>query len=206
MNNYSYAQVCQDRFALNLIGNNGYFLDIGCGWDHLGINSNTILLEEHGWSGIGIDGDKTQFSRRQSYTTSFDKTKLVLGMLPNINLLEVLKSLNAPKIIDYVSIDTDPSSMVSLVCFPFDEYEFKVLTFEHDKYVSGELQQIASYDLLSKKGYFRLCKDIRVPEFMGEGRYFEDWWINPKYFSSDFIKNNIFEKVLGCYVVQNIKK
>lgn len=205
MSNYSYSQVFQDRFALTLIGDNGFFLDIGCGWDHLGINSNTMLLEQHGWSGIGIDGDPTQFSRRKSFTTS-NNTTLVLGMLPEVDLPNVLKSLNAPKVIDYLSVDTDPSSMISLVCFPFDDYEFKVLTFEHDKYAGGEPQQIESYELLTSKGYHRLCTDVRVPESMGEGKYFEDWWINPKYFTEEFIKNNTFEKVLGSYIIENIKK
>ena len=203
MSTHSYSQVYQDRFALTLVGDNGYFLDIGCGWDHHGINSNTILLEQHGWTGIGIDGDQVAFSRRQSIPT---KSNLFFGILPDVSLLDILKVYKAPKVIDYVSVDTDPSSMVSLVCFPFEEYEFKVMTFEHDKYNGGEQQQIDSYELLTSKGYIRLCKDVRVPENMGDGKYFEDWWINPKYFSQEFIKNNTFEKVLGSYIVENIKK
>lgn len=198
----SYSQVCQDRFVLSLIKEPGYFLDIGCGWDHNGINSNSLLLEESGWTGIGIDGDTKGFSRRKAISS---KGVLVKGVLPEVDLKELLDSNNAPKVIDYVSIDTDPSSMISLVCFPFDEYEFKIMTFEHDRYIRGLQQQVESYQLLINKGYIRLCKDVRVPEFMGEGKYFEDWWINPKYFSEEFIKNNYFEKQLGCYIADNIK-
>lgn len=198
----SYSQVCQDRFVLSLIKEPGYFLDIGCGWDHNGINSNSLLLEESGWTGIGVDGDPTAFSRRQRLPSN---GVLVLGILPDVDLKSLLDSNNAPKVIDYVSVDTDPSSMVSLVCFPFDDYEFKVMTFEHDKYNGGEQQQYDSYDLLTSKGYIRLCKDVRVPESMGDGKYFEDWWINPKYFSEEFIKNNYFEQQLGCYIADNIK-
>lgn len=199
----TYSQVHQDRFALKLIGKNGYFLDIGCGWDHSGMNSNTFLLEENGWTGICIDGHAPSLENRKYVAKS---ANCVVAKLPQDSLLEILKKYEAPKTIDYISLDIDPSSIVGLESFPFEEYEFKVMTFEHDSYSAGQDQKEKSYQILSSKGYYRLCDNIRVPESMGEGKYFEDWWINPKYFSQEFIQNNTFEKVLGSYVVENIKK
>jgi len=199
----TYAQVCQDQFALTLIGKNGYFLDLGAGWDHSGINSNTVLLEENDWSGICIEG------HGPSHALRLEKAKqaLVLNVfIPDTQIIDILKNNNAPKIIDYISVDIDPMSMIALNNFPFDEYEFKVMTFEHDSYRNGPEQKNQSHSLLTEKGYICLCNDIQVPEGMGETNYFEDWWINPKYFSEEFISNNTFNQKSGKYIIENIKK
>jgi hypothetical protein len=51
----------------------------------------------------------------------------------------------------------------------------------------------------------RLCNNVNVPEAMGIGLYFEDWWVNPKYFSKEFIENNTFDGQLGTYITSNIR-
>jgi hypothetical protein len=126
-------------------------------------------------------------------------------MIPQTTIKSILDSNNAPKVIDYVSIDTDPSSMIALNNFPFGEYEFKVMTFEHDLYNGNDIQKILSYELLSSKGYVRLCNNVNIPEELGVGLYFEDWWVNSKYFSKEFIENNSFENDLGRNIVNKIQ-
>ena len=126
--------------------------------------------------------------------------------IPQTQIVDILKDNNAPKVIDYVSVDIDPMSMIGLNNFPFDEYEFKVMTFEHDTYRNGPEQKELAYALLTEKGYVRLCNNVNVPEAQGVGLYFEDWWVNPKYFSEEFIANNQFDKCLGPYIIENIKK
>jgi hypothetical protein len=199
----TYSQVCQDLFALTLIGRNGYFLDLGAGWDHSGVNSNSLLLEEYGWNGICVEGDELSSIRRK---TAAKRAKIMNVYIPQTDLRDILRDNNAPKVIDYVSVDIDPMSMIGLNNFPFDEYDFKVMTFEHDTYRNGPEQKELSYALLTEKGYVRLCNDVNVPEAQGVGLYFEDWWINPKYFSEEFIANNQFDKCLGPYIIENIKK
>jgi hypothetical protein len=201
-NEKSYSQVCQDRFVLKLIGRNGFFFDLGAGWDHSRINSNTLLLEEYGWDGISIDGNMDHATRRNEKSI---RSTTIVCKIPETTIKEILDEQNAPKIIDYVSIDIEPVSMIGLENFPFDDYEFKVLTFEHDSYVAGQQKKEESYKLLTEKGFIRLCDNVRVPESMGPNLYFEDWWINPKYFSKEFIENNTFEMKLGSYIVSNIK-
>lgn len=203
INNKSYSQVCQDRFALTLIGKNGYFLDLGAGWDHSGLNSNTLLLEENGWNGICVDANPNSASRRREAAIG---ASVVTTMIPQTSIKSLLDSHSAPKVIDYISVDIDPNSVVALENFPFDEYEFKVMTFEHDAYAAGTRQKDLAYEILSNKGYYRLCDNVNVPESQGLGLYFEDWWINPKYFSEDFINKNTFEKALGPDIIKNIKK
>jgi FkbM family methyltransferase len=49
-----------------------------------------------------------------------------------ISLKDLLKKYNAPKIIDYLSIDTEGSEYLILSHFDFSEYSFKVITVEHN--------------------------------------------------------------------------
>jgi hypothetical protein len=62
----SYAQASQDLFVHSLLGDKGYFLDIGAGWDSYGLNSNSLYLEEQGWTGICIEGDLESANKRKS--------------------------------------------------------------------------------------------------------------------------------------------
>lgn len=191
----SYSQVCQDLFVYSLIGTDGFFLDIGAGWDDSSINSNTYLLEElYRWNGICIDSNEKHLSNRKNVSV---RSKNICCKIPDTSIKDILDNNNAPKIIDYVSLDIDPYSIIGLQNFPFDEYEFKVLTFEHDLYVNGPDQKHDGYKILQSHGYVRLCENIRVPDSMGEGKYFEDWWINPKYFSENFIQHNTFKNERG---------
>lgn len=198
----SYAQVCQDLFALKLIGTNGFFLDLGAGWDEFSVNSNTVLLEEFGWDGISVEGNIDNAHRRNSRAI---KSTTICTYIPDTTIKEILDEHNAPTVIDYVSIDIEPMSITALNNFPFDEYEFKVLTFEHDLYASNSFQKDEAYKLLTERGYFRLCNNVNVPEAMGLGLYFEDWWINPKHFSKEFIENNTFDGQLGTHITSNIR-
>lgn len=198
----TYSQVNQDRFALKLIGKGGYFLDIGAGWDYSGVNSNTLLLEQNGWSGICVEGDHASAERRSSKKGPRCVVENVY--IPQTTILELLQRNNAPKVIDYVNIDIEPSSLTGLENFPFDQYDAKVITFEHDLYRLGPEQKETAYNILTNHGYVRLCENINVPEAQGVGLYFEDWYINPKYFSNDFIQANQFKDCHGSHIIDNL--
>jgi hypothetical protein len=64
----------------------------------------------------------------------------------------VLRSVGAPRTIDYWSLDTEGSELALLRCFPFDEYRLRVLTVEHNNGAARE--QIRS--LLETRGYVRI--------------------------------------------------
>jgi hypothetical protein len=202
----TYSQVYQDQFALKLIGNDGFFVDIGAGFDHTGINSNTLLLEEAGWKGVCIDGDPASATNRRNVSINSD---VLTVLIPQTELRDIFNFYEVPNVIDYISLDIDPTSIVGLENFPFDSYEFKIMTFEHDFYAGGNESKTKSYDILSSKGYIRLCDDVKAPNgslgLWDDTNYFEDWWINPKYFSNEFISNNYFEKCTGLHIIENIK-
>jgi len=199
----SYSQVFQDVFVHTLIGDTGYFLDLGAGDPEGGLNSNTLLLEQKGWDGICVDGHAHHIKNRVDASI---RSSAVCAFVPQTTIKEILDNHNAPKVLDYVSVDIEPVSITALHNFPFEEYEFKVMTFEHDLYLRGPAQKIESHDILTRKGYVLLCNNVNVPDVLGFGKYFEDWWVNPKYFSEEFIQTNQFDSELGRNIVTNIRK
>ena len=56
---------------------------------------------------------------------------------------------NAPKIIDYMSVDTEGSELDILFDFPFDVYKFNFISIEHN--YGSNRQKLRN--LLRKNGY-----------------------------------------------------
>jgi FkbM family methyltransferase len=80
------------------------------------------------------------------------------------SLLDLLKKYDAPKEIDYLSIDTEGSEFDILSAFDFDAYKIKVITCEHN--FTPMREEI--YKLLTSKGYTR-----KHTEFSR----FDDWYV-----------------------------
>ena len=73
-----------------------------------------------------------------------------------ISLLDLLKKYQAPKFIDYLSIDTEGSEFEILNAFNFNEYTFGIITVEHNFTFRRDM----IYELLTKNGYVRKHEDI----------------------------------------------
>jgi len=81
-----------------------------------------------------------------------------------ISLNDLLKKYNAPKNIDYLSIDTEGSEYEILSHFDFSQYSFGVITCEHNYTPMRE----KLYSLLTQNGYRRVFEDLDL---------FDDWYI-----------------------------
>ena len=81
-----------------------------------------------------------------------------------IALLDLLDKFEAPKLIDYLSIDTEGSEYEILKNFDFDKYKFRVITCEHNH--TSMRQKI--FDLLTNNGYVRKFEEISK---------FDDWYV-----------------------------
>ncbi|MGX9356906.1 FkbM family methyltransferase [Roseobacteraceae bacterium S113] len=81
-----------------------------------------------------------------------------------ISLSDMLKKHNAPKEIDYLSIDTEGSEFEILNSFDFDEYDIKVITCEHNFTPMRE----KVYSLLTGNGYKRKYSEYSQ---------FDDWYV-----------------------------
>jgi hypothetical protein len=190
MNIKTYADTFQDAFALQLLGQNKFYLDIGCSD---GINkSNSLLLEENGWDGILIDYghqqiDSCRQSRKSKNVFCFDATD-------GSKILEALEQSNCPNNIDYFSLDIDHPSFTCLQNFPLSKYRFKFMTFEHDIYAprSDTIERKEKTPILLQKfGYTRFIDNIHI---YGHGPY-EDWYISNEY--TDII--NLFKDQSNIY-------
>lgn len=83
-----------------------------------------------------------------------------------ISLLDLLDKYRAPKIVDYLSIDTEGSEYEILSHFDFDRYQFRVITCEHSFMAKRE----RIFSLMTEKGYVR--KFERLSDF-------DDWYVKP---------------------------
>lgn len=177
--NDKYSGGGQDIFAMEVFGENyqGTFIDIGA---REPINhNNSFMLEEHGWKGWALDiGDyveqwstqrKTPFictdALEYDFKSAFDENKL-----------------SSP--IDYLSIDIegDGGRFKCLQKVFESEFEFKVITIEHDSYRGYEKsERTPQRKFLNGEGYILVVQDDDC----------EDWWINPKYIKEEQYKKFI---------------
>ena len=69
------------------------------------------------------------------------------------------------------------------------DYTFKIITIEHDAYLGDNFitkEQIPQRELLKSKGYQLICSDVSHAK--NPDLFFEDWWVDPKYFQeSDLV-------------------
>ncbi len=81
-----------------------------------------------------------------------------------ISLLDLLKSHNAPKLIDFLSIDTEGSEFEILKNFDFQSYRFGAICVEHN--FAETREKINA--LLVANGYTQVHKDLSD---------FDDWYV-----------------------------
>lgn len=169
----TYSQSGQDLFVSSLLDltQPRFFFDIGC-YLPAEIN-NTYLLEQIGWKGVALDiEDHSNIWKQRS-------TPFILGDATSYDYQKLITDYQMPKIVDYLSLDIEGSGLrfKALDRIMQFNFEFKIITIEHDIYREyGDSERKPQRDLLSKLGYELLCANV-----MASGNPFEDWWVNPKY-------------------------
>ena len=178
MNFYSDAR--QDQFVANLLEfkRDGFYIDIGASHP-IGAN-NSFFFESLGWKGICVECKMEpwifMFKQR---TCNFINTDALI-----LDYEKILSNMNAPRDIDYLSVDIDQLSYDALIRMPFDKYRFKTITIEHDAYIHGDLYKNKQKEFLTKLGYEIICENVFVQQ-QGHDKPncpFEDWWIYPEFF------------------------
>lgn len=188
----TYSQAHQDIFVLTLLKNPGYFIDFGC--NHPIIINNTYLLEKNGWQGLLIDMDAECIGLCKQQRSS---TALCIN-LNSIDLKSLFEEHNVPKVIDYISLDVDDSTTHVLNHFPYNEYRFKIMTFEHDAYRRGDTLRGPSRQIFNHHGYQLVCGDIK-----NNGNSYEDWYVDPKYFNQSEILKYSFDSIEHTEIFKN---
>lgn len=176
------SQCNQDKFVIqNLALKNGFWLDIGCRCPIEG-NNTYILEKEHQWQGVSIDFDESQIRLWEGVRKT---ENLILADALKIDYEKILEKAIAPPVIDYLTIDLEPPCVTLNVLskIPFNKYEFKVITFEHDGYREESKTcsvKENSRDFFLKLGYRKVSDQI-VESYHKNLSNAEDWYINPKY-------------------------
>jgi hypothetical protein len=185
-----YADCRQDEFTAKIFDfkKEGNFLDIGSA--HAINSNNTFFFDSIGWNGVCVELNS---SYNQSYSNRNAKYLNQDAVL--IDYEQLFKETYNSKFIDYMSLDIDQLSTVVLQKLPFDEYEFGVITIEHDFYLYGDKFKSKQIEILNEKGYYLVCENVYVEMVGHPGRIeaFEDWWVNPKYFDQ-FLLDKIKSK------------
>ena len=95
---------------------------------------------------------------------------------------KLLEDTNAPKEIDYLSIDIEGEEYNVLSCFDFDKWFIKTITLEHNLYVDGPKNKDLLHKLLTEKGFIRVIDNVvcldRSPHVYNQP--YEDWYVNSK--------------------------
>ena len=175
----TYAALQQDFFAcvMNSRKKGGVYVDIGCRDPYIG-NNTWFLEENYGWRGISLDivDYSNAWRERESVFIQSDALK--------DDMLQIFKKNNLPKVIDYLTHDIEGNGdrYQSLIRLPFDDYEFKVITIEHDAYRGYiETERNPQRIFLKSRGYKLISSNVKS----WAGDVMEDWWINPKYVDSE---------------------
>jgi hypothetical protein len=158
----SFSQVGQDSIILDLLGPDGYFIDLAAN-DALDL-TNTLALERKGWTGLCVEPNPVYW-----YGLSHRRCTVV-GALVSGTISEQVKvkfrgvfggivgKFNVPHIIDYLSLDVEGSEYEIMKDFPFKDYTFKVLTVERPN------KKLKS--LLSENGYIYLAELANWGEYL----------------------------------------
>tara|TARA_X000000950_G_scaffold135297_1_gene168408 strand:- start:168 stop:791 length:624 start_codon:yes stop_codon:yes gene_type:complete len=170
-----FSQSGQDQFAYNLSGDNGFYLEIGA--HHPLINSNTYKLEVNcSWKGVSIEYDET-------YKKSWDKcierkNPILWNDAFKINYIDIRNKFFMPNRINYLSCDIEPpeNTFNILTKIINEGLEFDFISYEHDKYNSGDKYEVLSEKFLLSKNYKISIKDVYSRS--KKHKIYETWFIN----------------------------
>jgi len=181
----NFSQVYQDMFILSILNGkrNGTFLEVG-GCDPYWGNNTATLEHDFDWKGVSIELDEKYV---ESYRNSRPRVALYNQDAITTDYRSLLKNHFEDKVIDYLQMDIDPpiNTFKCLHQIPFDEYKFRVITYEHD-YSTDMTREIRkkSREFLRSKGYLLIVDDISPDGFWN----FEDWWVHPDLVDPELLK------------------
>lgn len=131
-------------------------IDTDCVWS----DSTSVLtfneVETAEYSTINSYSDQDSHGRHRHGGKTYD--------VKTISLNDLLEKHNAPREIDYLSIDTEGSEFEILSHFDFSKHTFQVITCEHNHTPMRE----KIFELLAGQGYTRVYQDLSL---------FDDWYI-----------------------------
>lgn len=134
-------------FHQNILDNRNCHIKKKCVWKNSGASLSFRECE------IGELSTLSQFKKDDLHHDFRTVSKEYI--VETISLNDLLSKYDAPKIIDYLSIDTEGSEFEILNAFNFEKNCFRVITCEHNFSTREKI-----YNLLSSKGYRRVFENL----------------------------------------------
>ena len=150
--------VCEPNkfYQPDLFKNRTCHIDFNCVYNQTGTTIPFYEVDQQDLSTISTYSDKDHHREARTSRKEYD--------VEIITLKDLMDKYNAPKIIDYLSIDTEGSEYTILSNYDFSRL-FKVITVEHN-HVEDNRNKI--YSLLTEKGYERIPTEFSS---------FDDWYV-----------------------------
>ena len=174
---FEYSEAGQDIFALNLIGKNGTYLEVGGFKPKL--DSNTYILEtQNNWRGITIEFKKELQSLWSSCKER--KNRIYFEDALKFDYKTALEENNLPLHLNYLSCDIDPRDKTfdALKKILKEGLSFDFISFEHDDYTSDVSYHKLVSEYLIPKGYKIAVNNIYPKN--KKNKIFETWFVNSK--------------------------
>ena len=147
------SQLGQDDKCLEFLKGKreGYFVDIGA-FDGLDLSNTKKLEYEYGWKGICVEPINEMYEIcKDNRPNSICINKCIYDENTSVNFnTKLLDEADAPKIMDFLSLDTEGSELKILQSLDHSKYKFRFITVEHN-YNTEPRKCI--YDELLNNGY-----------------------------------------------------
>lgn len=143
---FGWAGICAEPnpgFYKKLKNNRNCIVSDACIAGETGKSVEFIFADEYGGIRDYAEAD-SHAEKRLSFEQAYSS-----AILATISLDDFLKNNNAPKKIDYLSIDTEGSEYDILKNFPFEKWDIKLISVEHN--FTEQREKI--FQLLSDFGY-----------------------------------------------------
>ena len=151
----------------NLFKNRNCIIDTRCIYPKSGEKLPFLIVENNGEAEPGLSTLK-KFANNGDWASKIRTKNSSEHYVETINLNELLDFYEAPKEIEYMSIDTEGSEYDILNNFNFSSRKIKIITVEHN-YHNEQRNKI--YSLLIGKGYKRIFENVSQ---------FDDWYLLEK--------------------------
>lgn len=140
----------------DLLNNRKAVVEFDCVWSETGKVLEFIETTDHELSTLSQFSEVDVHSNKRVTGISYEVMTVSLG--------DLLTRNNAPKFIDYLSIDTEGSEFEILSSFDFQEFSFGCISCEHNFGINRD----KVFNLLTSKGYKRVFQDLSL---------FDDWYV-----------------------------
>lgn len=139
-----------------LIRNRSCTIQTDCVWTETGRQLEFTQADEAGLSTLSAYVGKDSHAQRRAHGQTY--------MVQTVSLHDLLTRCNAPRSIDYVSIDTEGSEFDILSHFPFGSWDISVLTVEHN----FREDRVALHELMRANGFVHVLEPLSK---------FDDWYV-----------------------------